>query len=87
MYRYRQLVLDELLRHGVRPTARTPPRLVRAFVNDLYRYEIRRLRDRLIRGEFPKASYAARIVELRTRYPLLSLDVRAWTEPPPAHFS
>ena len=81
MYRYQRAVLDELLRHGVRPTGCTPPGLVKAFVNDLYRFEIRRLRDRLLRGEIPRPSYAAHVVELRKRYPLLSLDVRCWTEP------
>jgi hypothetical protein len=53
---------------------------VKAFLNDLYRFEIRRLRDRLLRGEIPKPSYASHVVELRKRYPLLSLDVRFWTE-------
>jgi hypothetical protein len=79
-YRYRQVVLAELLVHGVRPTGHTPPRLAKTFVNDLYRFEIRRLRSRLLEGEIPKPSYAAHVVELRKRYPLLSLDVRLWTE-------
>jgi hypothetical protein len=79
-YRYRKPVLEELLRHGVRPTDHTPPRLVRSFVSDLYRLEIRRLRDRLLRGAIPRPSYARRVVELRERYPILSLDVRLWTE-------
>jgi hypothetical protein len=81
MFRYRAAVLAELLRHGVRPTDRTPPRVVKGFVNDLYRFEVRRLRDRLLRGEIPKPSYASHVVELRKRYPLLSLDVRFWLEP------
>jgi hypothetical protein len=79
-YRYRASVLEALLRHGVRPSDRTPPRLVKSFLNDLYRFEIRRLRNRLVEGEFQKASYASRVVEIRTRYPLLSLDLRFWTE-------
>jgi len=79
-YRYRRVVLDELLRHGVRPNDRTPPQVVMSFVSDLYRFEIRRLRDRLIRGEIEKRHYASHVVELRKRYPLLSLDVRSWTE-------
>jgi hypothetical protein len=81
VYRYRQAVLDGLLRHGMRPTDRTPPPVVKALVNDLYRFEIRRLRDRLLRGEIERPFYAAHVVELRRRYPLLSLDVRFWTEP------
>jgi hypothetical protein len=79
-YRYRQVVLDELLRHGVRPTESTAPQVVMSFLSDLYRYEIRRLRARLLAGEIPKPSYAGHIVELRKRYPLLSLNTKFWTE-------
>jgi len=46
---------------------------VREFVNDLYRYEIRRLRDRLLRGEFPKNTYIDRVVTLRNKYSILAL--------------
>jgi hypothetical protein len=79
-YRYREAVLEELLRHGVRPTDRTPPQLVKSFVNDLYRFEIRRLRDRLLQGEIPRPAYAGHVVELRKRYPVLSLDLRRWAD-------
>jgi hypothetical protein len=79
-YRYRQAVLEELLRHGVRPKTTTPPQLVMSFLSDLYRYEIRRLRSRLLAGEIRKSSYAGHIVDLRKRYPLLSLNTRSWTE-------
>ena len=48
MFTYRADVLQHLLRHGVRPTAHTPPELVRDFVRDLYKYEIRVLRDRYV---------------------------------------
>jgi len=81
VYRYRQEVLTELLNHGVRPTDRTPPSLVMSFLSDLYRFEIRRLRDRLLRGEIPKPHYASHVIELRKRYPLLSLNIRFWTQP------
>ena len=73
MYRYRADVLRELERHGVRPTAQTPPELVRNFVRDLYKYEIRLLRDRLRRGGFPRGEYAARVDALRRAYPVLAL--------------
>lgn len=46
---------------------------MREFVNDLYRYEIRRLRDRLLRGEFPKDTYYDRVVTLRNKYSVLAL--------------
>jgi hypothetical protein len=74
MYCYRPDVLEQLLRHGVRPTPRTPPELVRDFVRDLYKYEIRRLRERYLRQEFPKAEYAARVDALRRMYPVLALQ-------------
>jgi hypothetical protein len=77
---YRQGVLDELLQHGVRPRPVTPPRLVRAFLNDLYRYELRQLRGRLLRGEIAKGGYAGAVVQLRARYPLLSVPIGLWTE-------
>jgi len=72
-YRYRAEVLAQLETHGVRPRATTRPELVHEFVNDLYRYELRQLRDRLRRGEFPRDSYFDRVVELRRRYPVLAL--------------
>jgi len=79
-WRYPPEVLDELARHGVRPQPTTDPRLVFDFVNDLYRYEIRRLRDRLLAGAFPKADYAGRVVDLRRRYVLVSVRLKDWAE-------
>jgi hypothetical protein len=75
---YRPEVLEELARFGVRPRPTTPPRLVYDYLSDLYRYEIRRLRDRLLRGEFPKRDYSEYVVRLRQRYPLLSIQTRFW---------
>jgi len=51
-YRYRPEVLEALARHGVAPLDGTPPSRVREHLNDLYRYEIRRLRARLLRGKY-----------------------------------
>jgi hypothetical protein len=79
-FRYREEVLDQLWRHGVHPTPATPPQLVHDFVNDLYRYELRRLRDRLLRREIPKSGYFDRVVEVRRRYRLLAHRARAWVE-------
>ena len=79
-YRYRTDVLAQLLRHGIQPTAHTPPALVRDFVRDLYKYEIRRLRDRYLRGEFPKVEYAVRVDALRRQYPVLALYAREFVE-------
>ena len=77
-YRYRSDILAELPRHGVCPTSATPPALVHEFVSDLYRYELRRLRDRLVRNQIPKVGYFDRVVALRRQYPLVSLKPQDW---------
>ena len=79
-YRYRQDVIDQLWRHGVHPRHSTPPQLVHEFVSDLYRYELRRLRDQLVRGEIPKVGYYDRVVALRRKYPLISAKPNEWLE-------
>jgi hypothetical protein len=83
MYTYRPDVLEHLLRHGIRPTGRTRPDLVRDFVRDLYKYEIRRLRERYMRKEFPKREYAGRVDALRRRYVVLSLHAQEFVVVPP----
>jgi hypothetical protein len=79
-YRYRPEILEALLHYGVRPTSSTPPALVHEFLSDLYRFELRRLRDRLVRGEIPKVGYSDRVVALRRQYLLVSLKSEFWTE-------
>jgi hypothetical protein len=79
--RYRAEVLEQLLVHGVRPLAHTRPEVVRDFVRDLYKYEIRCLRERYLRRDFPKVEYASRVDELRRRYPVLALLPREFVEP------
>ena len=79
--RYRAEVLAQLLAHGIRPTEETNPQLVRDYVRDLYKYEIRRLRERYLRREFPKIEYASRVDDLRRRYPVLALQSREFIEP------
>jgi hypothetical protein len=79
-YIYRADVLAQLWRHGVQPTARTPPELVRDYVRDLYKYEIRRLRERYLKREFPKAEYSVRVDDLRRQYPVLALHARQFLE-------
>jgi len=79
-YEYRVDVLALLLRHGVRPGSSSRPELVRAYVNDLYRYELRILRDRMLRGEFPKSEYADRVGRLRRQYPVLARRAHEWVE-------
>jgi hypothetical protein len=72
-FRYRADVLEHLWHHGIQPTAFTRPVLVRDFVRDLYKYEIRQLRARMLRSEFPREEYAARVDALRRCYPVLAL--------------
>jgi len=73
VHRYRSDILEALAKHGIRPRPTTPPELVHEFLSDLYRYELRRLRDRLRRGEIPKEGYIDHVVALRLEYPLVSL--------------
>jgi hypothetical protein len=80
MYSYRADVLRALERHGVRPLPHTRPEVVRDYVRDLYKYEIRRLRERMLRGDFPKGEYAARVDALRRSYPVLALQSRQFVE-------
>jgi hypothetical protein len=79
-FRYRADVLDALWRYGVNPAPSTPPELVHEFVSDLYRFEIRRLRARLLQNAFPRREYAGKVVELRMRYRVISLRPREWIE-------
>lgn len=78
-YIYRPEILETLATHGLAPTPSTPPAFVREALSGLYRYEIRRLRDRLLRQEFPRHEYAGRVETLRRRYVLLKLPVALWT--------
>ena len=79
-FRYRTDVLEHLWAHGVQPTERTPPERVRDYVRDLYKYEIRCLRERYLRREFPKLEYSERVDRLRRRYPVLARHARDWLE-------
>lgn len=78
VFRYRSEILHELRGHGLAPDATTDPHLVREYLSDLYRFEIRRLKARLLRREFPKHEYASLVIELRKRYLLLSIPVESW---------
>ena len=77
-YTYYPRVLDELWRHGLDPLPTTSPERLRDAVSDLYRYEIRRLRTDLLARRIRREDYADRVVELRKRYPLLSIPVDLW---------
>lgn len=69
---------DALLTFGLAPTADTSPQVVRDAVNDLYRYEIRRLKQHLLDGHVAKADYSPAVVVLRKKYWPLSLQPAHW---------
>ena len=79
MYSYRPEILDELARHGLSPAAHTRPQQLRDVVRELYKYEIRRLKQRLLAREFQKSDYAGRVIDLRRRYIILSIPLDRWT--------
>ena len=82
VYRYKPEVLEMLSAHGVVPKATTPPTTARAVVNDIYRYELRLLRDRYLVGEFSKQEYYNQVVAIRNRYPVMEILTRFWTVEP-----
>jgi len=77
-YPYTPEVMEELAVHGLVPRPGTPPQVLRDALRDLYKYEIKVLKARLLAGEFPKPEYAGRVVQLRRRYPLLSVPMELW---------
>jgi hypothetical protein len=78
LMRYRPEVLEELARHGLHPGPTTSPGILREQINDLYRIEIRKLRDRCRAGEFSTQDLPALVVNLRKRYVLLSIPITQW---------
>lgn len=75
---YRPEVLDELARHGLSPRPDTTPERLREQISDLYRVEIRKLRDRCRAGEFTTRELPGHVIELRRRYLLLSIPTSQW---------
>jgi hypothetical protein len=79
VYRYHEPVLEALGKHGLKPLPHSTPQQLRDAVRDLYKYEIRRLRDTLLAGRILKRDYAGHVIELRKRYWLLSVPLQLWT--------
>jgi hypothetical protein len=77
-YEYAPEALEVLAGHGLQPGPGTPPEVVRDAMNDLYRYEIRRLRRRLRAGEIPLDRYKEHVIALRKQYWLLSVPADRW---------
>ena len=70
--------IDALASFGLAPTPATPPAFAREALNDLYRYELRRARDRLRAGGVERSQYLELVVALRRKYWILTLPVAAW---------
>ena len=77
-FEYAPEALEILAGHGLRPGPGTPPSLVREALSDLYRYEIRRLRQRLLTGLVAREDYIDCVIGLRKQYWLLSIPVERW---------
>ena len=71
---------EALPRFGLKPTSATPPLLVRGALNDLYRYEIRRLRQRRLDGIVKPEDYVNEVIVLRKRYWPLALQPSHWEQ-------
>lgn len=80
-FEYQPEILDQLLLHGIRPRPGTRPALIFRFLGELYRYELRRLKALRAARAFPPAEYGGRVIDLRRRYPLVSVPVKYWTVP------
>ena len=70
--------LEALAGFGLAPRPTSPPALVRGAVDELYKIELRRLRDRYRRGDLAKAALSSEVVRLRKKYWLLTLPLGAW---------
>lgn len=79
-YAYTPEVLEQLAVHGLCPGPATSPQTLRDAMRDLYKYEIKVLKGRLLAGAFPKQEYAGRVIDLRRRYPLLSVPMNLWLD-------
>jgi hypothetical protein len=71
-------LLAALVSLGFAPTGHTPPALAREAVDELYKYELRRVRDGLRGGEVDRSDYLARVIALRKKYWVLTLPLPAW---------
>jgi hypothetical protein len=71
-------LLDAVASFGLAPRPETPPLVVRDQLNELYRFEIRRLRDQLRSGVVAKADYVGLVIDLRKKYWPLSLQPGDW---------
>jgi hypothetical protein len=80
MFEYDPELLEALSALGIIPQPHSTPEKVKEVASDLYRYELRRLRDRLLKREIPKAGYSDRVIQLRRRYWMLSVPLHQWAK-------
>ena len=76
----RPSVREDLERHGVTSGPGDTPATLRERLNDVYVSEVRRLRERQVRGEIPIREYAEHVAALKARFPLLGLPLELWDE-------
>jgi len=84
VFRYPEELLAALGAFGLAPRATTPPAVVRDALNDLYRFELRRMRDRLRAGHIAAADYYGLVVALRKHY---GIKIETVTAEVKAHFA
>jgi hypothetical protein len=77
---YPEELLAALAPLGLAPAASTAPLVVRDALNDLYRYELRRLRDSFLAGKLQKPAFLAAVIALRKKYWPLTLQPDAWEQ-------
>jgi hypothetical protein len=85
VWRYQPSVLEGLERLGIRPRGDSDPGVVRALVNDLYVFELRRLKLDLVarersEGRRLRHQYSGLVRQLRERYSVLGLPADRWAE-------
>jgi hypothetical protein len=78
VWNYPEELLAAVSAFGLAPGHATPPAVVRDALNDLYRYELRRMRDRLRAGDIAKPDYLDLVIALRKKYWPLTLTLDAW---------
>ena len=79
-FEYDAQILETLAGHGLVPLPTTTPERLRDALRDLYRYEIRELRQSLLAGRIERRNYADHVIQLRKRYWLLSLPLQHWAK-------
>ena len=77
-WQYPPELREALAGFGLAPTGATAPTFVRDALSDLYRYELRRLRARLLAGEFAKSNYIDLVIRLRKKYWPLTMMPEVW---------